>query len=234
MRRTHPTRIPARHPAAGHRQRLRARLSRAGLDALDDHEILELVLGLAIRGRDTKPLARALLKQFGSFGRVLDAPASDLLAVPGAGPAVAAALQTVKAAGAAYLRDHAARTDALTNPRLVADYCRARFAGEPQEVVAALLLDSRHRVVKTAPLSRGTVDRATAFPREVARAAIEAGAAAVILCHNHPSGNPDPSEQDRVLTREVESALRAVGVRLLDHVVVGREGSRSLGKTGVR
>ncbi len=98
----------SRHEAEGHRQRLRNRLDRAGLDALDDHEILELVLGLAIRTRDTKPLAHTFLKRFGSFGRVLDAPAPDLLAVPCAGPA-----------GAAYLRDHAARTDALSNPRLV-------------------------------------------------------------------------------------------------------------------
>ncbi|MCC6739469.1 MAG: hypothetical protein IT452_10525 [Planctomycetia bacterium] len=191
MSAAHPAPTHPRHPAAGHRQRLRARLERAGLDALDDHEILELVLGLAIRTRDTKPLARALLRRFGSFGRVLDAPAPDLLAVPGAGPAVAAALQTVKAAGAAYLRDHAARTDALTHPRLVADYLRTRFASEPQEVVVALLLDARHRVLRTAQLSRGTVDRAAAFPGEVARAALKEGAAAVILAHNHRSGVPD-------------------------------------------
>ncbi len=143
-------------PNAGHRQRLRARLERAGLDALADYEILEFLLGLAIRGRDVKPLARALLKAFGgSLGRLLDAPRADILAVPGAGPAVADALL-------------AARTDALSNPRLVAEYCRARFAGEHQEVVAALLLDSRHRVVKTDPLSRGTIDCAALKERAAA------------------------------------------------------------------
>lgn len=222
-----------RPPSAGHRQRLRARLERAGLDALADYEILEFLLGLAIRGRDVKPLARALLKAFGgSLGRLLDAPRADILAVPGAGPAVTDALLAARTASVAALRDRAARSDALSNPRLVADYCRARFAGEPQEVVAALLLDSRHRVVKTALLSRGTVDRAAAFPGEVARAALKEGAAAVILAHNHPSGCPEASEHDRVMTREVEVALKTVGVRLLDHVVVGREGSVSLSEAG--
>lgn len=142
-----------RHPSAGPRQRLRKRLDRVGLA---DYEILEFLLGLAIRGRDVKPLARALLKAFGgSLGRLLDAPRADILAVPGAGPAVADALL-------------AARTDALSNPRLVAEYCRARFAGEHQEVVAALLLDSRHRVVKTDPLSRGTIDCAALKERAAA------------------------------------------------------------------
>lgn len=223
-----------RHPGAGHRQRLRVRLERAGLDALADYEILEFLLGLAIRGRDVKPLARALLKAFGgSLGRLLDAPRADILAVPGAGPAVADALLAARTASVAALRDRTARTDALSNPRLVADYCRARFAGEPQEVVAALLLDSRHRVVKTALLSRGTVDRAAAFPGEVARAALKEGAAAVILAHNHPSGCPEASADDRTLTGAVEAALRSVGIRLVDHVVVGREGSVSLNEAGV-
>lgn len=222
-----------RHAAEGHRQRLRQRLERAGLDALADYEILEFLLGLAIRGRDVKPLAKSLLLEFGgSIGRVLDATRDEILAVQGAGPAVADALLAARAASIAALRDRASRGDALSEPRLVAEYCRARFSREPQEVIAALLLDSRHRVVRTALLSRGTVDRAAAFPREVAKVALEAGAAAVILCHNHPSGVPEPSDHDRALTREVDAALRVVGMRLLDHVVVGREGTVSLRESG--
>lgn len=225
-----PSAAPRRRaPAEGHRQRLRDRLERAGLDALADYEVLEFLLGLAIRGRDVKPLAKALLHAFGgSLGRLLDAPRADILAVPGAGPAVADALLAARTASVAALRDRAARTDALSDPRAVADYCRARFAGEPQEVVVALLLDSRHRVVRTALLSRGTVDQAAAFPGEVARAALKEGAAAVILAHNHPSGCPEASVQDRALTRDVEAALRTVGVGFLDHVVVAREGHQSI------
>lgn len=224
----------SRSRSVGHRQRLRVRLERTGLDALADYEVLEFLLGLAIRGRDVKPLARALLKSFGgSLGRLLDAPRADILAVPGAGPAVADAILAARTASIAALRDRTARTDALTNPRLVADYCRARFAGEPQEVVVAVLLDSRHRVIKTALLSRGTVDRAAAFPGEVARAALKESAPAVILAHNHPSGDPEPSGEDRVFTSAVEAALGTVGVKLLDHVVVGREGYASLKDSGV-
>ena len=218
---------------AGHHRRLQHRLALAGLDALADYEILELVLGLAIRGRDTKPLARALLKRFGSFGRVLDASEPDLVAVPGAGAAVAAAIRTVKAAGAAYLRDRSARNDALSSPALVADYCRMRFAGNMVETFAALLLDSRNRVIETRVLSRGTVDRAAVFPREVAAAALESHAASVILTHNHPSGIPDPSPEDQRLTKDVKGALEMLGMRLLDHVVVGHEGCFSFREAGV-
>ncbi|MEK7470203.1 MAG: DNA repair protein RadC [Planctomycetota bacterium] len=212
---------------------MRDRLDRAGLDALADYEILEFLLGLAIRGRDVKPLARALLKAFGgSLGRLLDAPRADILAVPGAGPAVADALLAARTASVAALRDRAARTDALSNPRLVADYCRTRFAGEPQEVVAALLLDSRNRVMETRVLSRGTVDRAALFSREVAKAALEKAAAAVMVVHNHPSGETEPSAEDRRVTLEVSRALATVGVRFVDHLVVGREGVFSFREEG--
>lgn len=208
----------------GHRARLRDRLDRAGLDALEEHEVLELIVALAIRRRDTKDVAKALLKQFKSLAGVMDAGRSDLLAVPGVGPAVVDALRVVKAGCAAYLRDRAARGDGLSNSELVADYCRMRFAGEPTELFAVLLLDARNQVVGTKVLTRGTVDGAAVYPREVAAEALSRRAASVILVHNHPSGNPAPSAEDRRVTAESRRALDTLGIKMLDHVIVGREG----------
>lgn len=211
-------------PREGHRARLRDRLDRAGLDALEEHEVLELVVGLAIRRRDTKDVAKALLVQFGGLARVMDAARPELLAVPGVGPAVVDALRVVKAACAAYLRDRASRGDGLTDPQLVADYCRMRFAGDPTESFAILLLDARHRVIATRVLSRGTVDGAAVYPREIATEALSRRAPSVILVHNHPSGNPEPSPEDRRVTVETRRALETLGIKMVDHVIVGREG----------
>lgn len=223
----------APHPGKGHRGRLRDRLVRAGVDALEPHEVLELLLGVAIRGRDTKGLAKDLLRRFGGFARVLDASREDLLAVPKVGTAVANAILATRAAAVAYLADRSDGRSALSTPALVADYCRMRLAGEPREVVAAILLDSKNRVEKTVILHEGTVDRSTVFPREVAACALAARATGVILAHNHPSGSPEPSRDDQAVTRELKQALGAIGVRMLDHLIVGREGYYSFQEAGL-
>ncbi len=221
-----------RPPSPGHRKRLRARVERAGLDALADYELLELILGLARRRGDVKDTAKALLATFGGFGGVLDAGEADLQDVLGVGTGVIRVLRTVKAACTRYLEDRAARGSVAANPDLVADYCRARFAGEAAESFVVLCLDSRHRVRRTRVLSQGTVDRAAVFPREVASEALVRRAAAVIVVHNHPSGCPAPSPEDRRITQEIARALDALGVRLLDHVIVGREGRYSFREAG--
>jgi DNA repair protein RadC len=199
---------------------------------LEPHEVLELILGLAIRRGDVKPLAKNLLARFGGFAAVLDASPQDLLAVPGIGPGVVGTFRTLKAGCAAYLQDRASRGDVLSNPDLVADYCRMRFAGEPTESFAVLLLDARNRVMATRILGRGTVNGAAVYPREIASEALSRKAVSVILAHNHPSGNPEPSAEDRRVTSDIRRALDTLGVKMLDHVIVGREGVYSFREHG--
>ncbi|MBI3270971.1 MAG: DNA repair protein RadC [Planctomycetes bacterium] len=221
-----------RHPDEGHRTRLRDRLDRAGAEALADYEILELLLGFAIRGRDTKAPARAALARFKTLAAVLDADREELLQVAGIGPGVVDALRVVKSASAAYLRSRAAQGDLLSDPDRVADFCRMKYAGERNEVVAALLIDSGNRFRGLVHLAEGTVDRAAVFPRRVAEAALKKGVPSVILVHNHPSGCVSPSAEDRKVTEDVRRALETVGCKLVDHVIVGREGAYSFHGAG--
>jgi len=219
-------------PSTGHRARLRQRLLDFGADTLQDHETIELLLAVAVPRVDTKRTAWALLRKFGDIAAVLDASPEDLQQVMGVGPAGAAALKVVKAAATAYLKTRLAGVDALSSPSAVTDYCRIAFAGEPNESIHVLLLDNRNRVKRCVRLSDGTVDQAAVYPRRVVEAALEARASGVILVHNHPSGGLEPSAEDDRFTKEASRALETVGVRLLDHLIVSREGSFSFREDG--
>ncbi|MFL1461522.1 DNA repair protein RadC [Roseococcus sp. DSY-14] len=219
--------------AEGHRDRVRQRLLEAGPQALLDHELLEAVLFLAILRKDTKPIARALLARFGGFAEVLSAPAAELLRVEGVGPSAVAALRTVQAAalrlGEAQMRD----APVLHNWERLQSYLTAALARERTEQFRVLFLDSRNRLLADEVMGAGTVNHAPVYPREVMRRAIELHATALVLVHNHPSGDPTPSRADVEMTREVAEAARLLGLTLHDHLVVGRGGTASLRQLGL-
>jgi DNA repair protein RadC len=204
----------------GHRRRLRERLLTAGPDALADHEMLEIVL-FALPRRDTKSLARALLTQFGSFARVIAAPVQELLAVEGLGEAGAAALKSVQAAALRLIRAEVIDRPVLTNWDRLMTYLNAAMSRERVEQFRVLFLDNRNRLLADEAQQRGTVNHTPVYPREVAKRALELHATALILVHNHPSGDPTPSAEDIAMTREIKAATAALSIVLHDHVVVG-------------
>ncbi len=203
-----------------HRRRMRERLFTAGPDALADYELLEMVL-YAVPRVDTKPLAKTLIARFGSFAAAIAAPRSELLAVDGMGDAAVAALKVVQAASLRLLKAELTERPVLSSWDRLLDYLHASLAREPVEQVRALFLDSRNRLIADEQQGRGTVNHTPLYPREVLKRALELKAAALILVHNHPSGDPTPSRADIELTRELASAAKALGLALHDHVIVG-------------
>ncbi len=206
--------------AEGHRERLRARFLTAGPESLADHELLELVL-FAIPRRDTKPIARALLGRFGSFAGVVAAPAGELLQTEGLGEGGAAALKAVQAAALRLARAEVMQRPVLNNWDRLMDYLNAVLARERIEHFRVLFLDTRNRLLADEAQGRGTVNHTPVYPREVVRRALELHATALILVHNHPSGDPTPSAEDVAMTREIRDAARPLSVALHDHVIVG-------------
>ena len=223
-------------PAAGvdgHRQRLRSRLLTAGPDSVADHELLELVLFLALPRRDTKPIARALLARFGSFANAIAAPLQELRAVDGMGEAGAAALKTVQAAALRLIRAEVLGRPVLGNWDQLMAYLTAVLSRERIEQVRVLFLDNRNRLLADEAQSRGTVNHTPVYPREVAKRALELHATAVILVHNHPSGDPTPSRPDIEMTQEIKSALAALSIVIHDHIIVGNGKCLSFRKEGL-
>ena len=212
---------PSPVSAEGHRQRLRARLLTAGPESVADHELLELVLFLALPRRDTKPIARALLTRFGSFANAIAAPLSDLVAVEGMGEAGAAALKTVQAAALWLVRSEVQGRPVLANWDALIGYLTAQLSRERVEQFRVLFLDNKNRLIADEAQGRGTVDHTPVYPREVAKRALELHASALILVHNHPSGDPTPSRQDIDMTKDIGRAVSTLGVVLHDHVIVG-------------
>ena len=205
---------------AGHRLRQRERLLAAGPDALADHEMLEIVL-FALPRRDTKPLARALLSRFGSFARVIAAPVQDLLAVEGLGEAGVAALKSVQAAALRLLRAEVIDQPVLNNWDRLMAYLNAGMSRERVEQFRVLFLDNRNHLLADEAQQRGTVNHTPVYPREVAKRALELHATALILVHNHPSGDPTPSRDDIAMTQQIKAAALALSIVLHDHIVVG-------------
>jgi DNA repair protein RadC len=204
----------------GHRGRLRERLLTAGPDALADHEMLEIVL-FALPRRDTKPLARALLSRFGSFARAITASVPDLLSVEGLGEAGTAALKSVQAAALRRLRAEVIEQPVLTNWERLTAYLGAELSRERIEQFRVLFLDSRNRLLADEAQQRGTVNHTPVYPREVAKRALELHATALILVHNHPSGDPTPSRDDILMTEQIRVAAAALSITLHDHIIVG-------------
>lgn len=218
--------------AAGHRARMRQRLLTAGPEALGDHEMLEMALFLAIPRTDTKGIARQLLARFGSFAGAIAAPPQDLRAVEGLGEAGIAALKLVQGAALRLVRAELVGRPVLSNWDKLLDYLNAAMARERIEQFRVLFLDTRNRLVADHELGRGTVNHTPVYPREVARRALELNATAVILVHNHPSGDPTPSRDDLAMTLEVRAALQAVSVTLHDHLIIGNGNWTSLRQIG--
>ena len=213
-------------------ERPREKLLSQGAAALSDAELLAIFLGSGTRGRDVVATARALLAEHGPLRALLERPAASLAALPGLGPARACLLSGALELGHRQLAADLARGEALTDPQAAGRYFARRLRGHPYEVFAALFLDTRHRALGFEELFRGTVDGAEVHPREVARRALAHNAAALIVGHNHPSGNPEPSAADRAVTARLKQALALVDVRLLDHFVIGDGAPVSLAARG--
>ena len=216
-----PTPVPATVGVDGHRARMRARLLAAGPESLADHEMLEMVLYIALPRRDTKSLARQLIAQFRSFSAAVAAPEAELRRIHGMGEAGAAALKTIQAAALRLARSEILNRPVLQNWDALMDYLNTVLARERVEQFRILFLDHRNQLIADEAQTRGTVNYTPVFPREVAKRALELNASALIIAHNHPSGDPTPSSADVEMTREIAVAAKAVAVTLHDHVVVG-------------
>jgi DNA repair protein RadC len=212
----------------GHRERLRERFLNGGADALPDYELLELLLTLAKPRVDCKPLAKDLLKRFGSLPALLAADAATLGDIKGVGESTATAIKIVQAMAQRMLKRDILDRPVLDSWNKVLDYCHSVMAQEREEQLRLFFLDGRNALVADEMQSKGTVNHTPLYVREVVKRALELGASALIMAHNHPSGDPSPSREDIALTREVKKALETVGVSLHDHIIIGRKGHSSL------
>ncbi len=217
---------------AGHRQRLRSRFRDAGGEALADYELLELLLFQLVPRRDTKPIAKALLARFGSFSEVLAAPEEQLVAFDGIGDSAAAGLKAIEAAARRYARDAVRDRPLLASWDTVLAYCRVAMAYEAREQFRILFLDKKNGLIADEVQQVGTVDHTPVYPREVMKRALELAATALILVHNHPSGDPSPSRADIEMTRLLVEASKPLGIVIHDHIIVGRSGHASLRALG--
>jgi DNA repair protein RadC len=220
-------------PNAGHRERLRDRFVKGGASAMPDYELLELTLFSALPRRDTKPLAKTLLARFGSFAEVIAAPRARLLEIPGVGEAVVNQLKIVEAAAARLAQTRVIGRPALSSWAALLDYCMAAMARAPSEEFRILFLDRKNVLIADEVQARGTVDHTPVYPREIVKRALDHGASAIILVHNHPSGDPTPSKADIAMTREVAAAAKALGIAIHDHLVIGRSGHASFKSLGL-
>ena len=217
----------------GHRERLRRKLLDAGPDALADYELLELLLFFAILRRDTKPIAKALITRFGSLGNVLAAPPEALKEVEGVGESTVAVVKAAQAAALRLLREEVKDSPLLNNMERLTNYLTAVMARESVEQFRVLFLDTRNRLIADEAQARGTVNHTPVYPRAVMRRCLELGATALILVHNHPSGDPTPSRADVEMTAEVKAAAGALGIVLHDHLIIGNGRQLSFRREGL-
>ena len=224
---------PPPSPHSGHRERLRERFVKGSADAIPDYEMLELVLFAAVPRRDTKPLAKALMARFGSFAEVIAAKRERLMEIEGVGEAVVNQLKIIEAAAQRLAKGKVIGRLALSSWAALLDYCMAAMARSQTEEFRVLFLDRKNVLVADEVQSRGTVDHAPVYPREIVRRALEHGASAIILIHNHPSGDPTPSRADIDMTREITAAAKALKIAVHDHLVIGRGGHASFKSLGL-
>lgn len=216
----------------GHRARLRQRFREGGETALPDYELLELLLFQAIPRRDVKPLAKDLIKRFGGYAAVISAP-RERLAEAGLGEGAIDALHVVRASAVRLAREEALDKPVLSSWVKVVEFCRADMAHKEQEHFRLLFLDKKNILIHDEVQARGTVDHAPVYPREVLKRALEIGASALILVHNHPSGDPTPSREDIEMTKEIQRAAKSLGIAIHDHLVIGRKGHASFKSLGL-
>jgi DNA repair protein RadC len=218
---------------AGHRERLRSRLLSGGPDAVADHELIEMTLFIALPRRDTKQIARDLVARFGSYAAVFAAPVPQLLKVDGLGEAGVAALKIVHAAAQRLVKVEVIHRPVLGNWERLMEYLHAVLAREKIEQFRLLFLDNKNRLLADEAQARGTVNHTPVYPREVVKRALELAASAIILVHNHPSGDPSPSREDIEMTREIKAAVGTMGILLHDHIIVGNGAWLSFRKEGL-
>jgi DNA repair protein RadC len=217
---------------ADHRRRLRERFMAGGAEALPDYELLELVLFAAIPRQDVKPLARRLIDRFGSFGAVVSAPPARLMEMAGVGAAVVCELKVVEAAAHRLARAKVMQRPVISSWDALLAYCHTTLGHRETESFRVLYLDRKNVLIADEEQGRGTVDHVPVYPREVVKRALELNASALILVHNHPSGDPTPSEADIAMTHRIREAAEALGLTLHDHLIVGRAREVSLRSSG--
>jgi len=217
----------------GHRERLRARFLAAGADAMPDYEILELVLTTILPRRDVKPLAKALMAKFGGFADAIGAPIEQLIAVDGIKEATAIQLKVIEATALRLSKTRLLNRPVLSSWNALLDYCVAAMSRAPQEEFRVLFLDRKNVLIADEVQSQGTIDHTPVYPREIVRRALEHSASAMILVHNHPSGDPTPSRADIEMTNEIVQAAKALRIAVHDHLVVGRGGTASFKALGL-
>jgi len=208
----------------GHRKRLRERFRKNGTEGMHDYEVLELLLTYAIPRKDVKPIAKDLLKRFGSLSGVLDAGQKELEEVANIGPISSTLIRLIKETCGIYLAEKMSNKDVLSSPQAVLDFARVKLAGLPHEAFMIIFLNAKNKVLDYKVLQEGTVDRAVIYPRRMVEEALALHAAGIILVHNHPSGDSEPSPEDKQLTRSLTEAARTIDLRVLDHIIVGKEG----------
>ncbi len=219
----------------GHRQRLRERFLKSGLEGFADYEVVELLLTLAIPRSDVKNAAKALIVRFGSLRGILDASIEELQAVNGIGSVAPVALKIIRAAATLYLQQSAERTDITTDYESLAAFWRMRIGANPNEAFEVAYLDSGRRLLRDGveQLEEGTIDRAAVYPRRVIESALKRGAAAIVLAHNHPNGDVLPTEPDKLLTRALILAAETVQLKIIDHLIVSPDEAFSFKKAGL-
>jgi DNA repair protein RadC len=212
----------------GHRERLRARFREAGAEALTDYELLELVLFRALPRRDVKPLAKILIRKFGSFAEVVNAPSALLVEVDGIGESAVTEIRLIAATASRIAKGRLMDRPVLSSWSTVIDYCRTTMAFADKEQFRVLFLDKRNQLIADELQQVGTVDHTPVYPREVVKRALELSATAIILVHNHPSGDPTPSTADIQMTKSIIEVAGPLGISVHDHIIVGKQGHASL------
>lgn len=215
-----------------HRQRLRARFDDGGANAMPDYELLELFLFHVLPRIDTKPIAHALLKRFGDLAKIAAAPESALTETDGIGPVAAREIKVLEAISQRIARSKVLQREVVGSWDALVDYCRAAMANRADEQFRVLFLDRKNYLIGDELLGQGTVDHVPVYPREIVKRALELSASAIILVHNHPSGDPSASQADIAMTHKIENACQALGLTLHDHIIVGKKGEVSFRADG--
>ena len=216
-----------------HRKRLRERFEKTGAEGMHDYELLELLLTFSIPRRDVKPVAKKLISSFGSLPGVLDADQKELEKLSGVGSMSASLIHLIKELYTTYLAENMKKQDALSSPQAVINFSRVKLSGLSNEAFMVIYLNVKNEVIDYALLQEGTLDNVAVYPRRIIETALSHHASGVILVHNHPSGNPMPSKEDKLLTKDIVDAALALDIRVLDHLIVGKQGYFSFMENGL-
>lgn len=217
----------------GHKKRLKERFMKSGLEGLADYEALELILSLSIVRRDVKPVAKELIKRFGSFAAVLDAPAEALTSLDGIGESAVAAIKLIKEASIKYLQESSRKACVVSSPAALIDYCKTAMKGLRDEQFRVIFLNTKNEIIDDEVLCKGTIDQTAVYPRKVIERTIHHGASSLIFAHNHPSGNPSPSNADKELTKTLKEAAASIQVKVHDHLIIGENAYYSFAEEGL-